>query len=94
MATSITHVTILKKLRADAGEENLGSTPLKALATMDARYSFSSTRVALSALRKEYPECKEFLEEIKKRGPQWKELDESQEPTEAQKKSLSVGITF
>lgn len=88
MATSITHVTILKKLRADAGEENLGSTPLKALAAMDARYSFSSTRVALSALRKEYPECKEFLEEIKKRGPQWKELDESQEPTEAQKKKF------
>jgi len=88
MATSVSHLTILKKLRADYGEDCIAANPLKALEVMDKRYSFSSTRVALSALRKEYPDCKEFLEEVKKRGPKWKELDESQEPTEAQKKKF------
>jgi len=85
MATSVTHLSVLKKLRGDVGEDNLGANTAKTLAAMDARYSFSSTRVALAALRKEYPDNKEYIEEMKKRGPKWKDMDESQEPTDAQK---------
>lgn len=85
MAATAAQLSILKKLRGDVGEADLGANTTKTFAAMDSRYSFSSTRVALAALRKEYPDNKEILEEMKKRGPKWKEMDESQEPTEAQK---------
>ena len=84
MATQRSQLTMLKKLREDTGAQDLSVDAAKTLAAMDARYSFSSTRVALSALRKEYPVCKEFLDMIKDRGIKWKELDESQQATESQ----------
>lgn len=84
MATSPAHLSILRKLRGDIGEEDLGGNAIKALAAMDTRYSFSSTRVALNALRKEYPDNKEFIAEMQKRSKKWKDMDESQQPTEAQ----------
>jgi hypothetical protein len=52
---------------------------------MDARYSVSSTRVALSALRKAYPGAKKFEDEMKKRYRTYRDLDEDQEPTDAQR---------
>jgi len=84
MATSVTHLTVLKKLKGDTGLEDLSSDVEKTIAAMDARYSFSSTRVALTALRKEYPVSKRFIDEIKERGPKWKDLDQSQEATQKQ----------
>lgn len=84
MATSATHLSILKKLRADTGEENLATNATKTVQAMDTRYSFSSTRVALSALRKEYPEDKLFIKEMADRTPKWHKVDESQEATETQ----------
>jgi hypothetical protein len=75
MATSPAHLSILRKLRGDIGEEDLGGNAIKALAAMDTRYSFSSTRVALNALRKEYPDNKEFIAEMQKRSKKWKDMD-------------------
>jgi hypothetical protein len=51
---------------------------------MDQRYSFSSTRVALVALRKAYPDSKEFEKEYQSRRPEWVKIDTAQEPTEKQ----------
>lgn len=84
MATQRSQITTLKKLREDTGAEDLSADAAKTLAAMDARYSFSSTRVALSALRKEYPDNKLFEKEIKARTTKWHELDESQQATETQ----------
>ena len=84
MALTPAHVSILKKLRADCGVENLSINPEATLKAMDARYSLSSTRVALSALRKAYPDAKKFEDEIKKRYRTYRDLDEDQEPTAAQ----------
>jgi len=51
---------------------------------MDKRYIPSSTRGALCALRKEYPDNKVFIDEMKKRGPAYKAMDQSQQPTQKQ----------
>jgi len=84
MATQRSQVTTLKKLREDTGAQDLSEDTAKTLAAMDARYSFSSTRVALSALRKEYPDNKVFEKEIKARMDKWHQLDDSQEATQSQ----------
>jgi hypothetical protein len=77
-------MSILKKLRGDCGVEDLSVNPDATLKAMDSRYSISSTRVALSALRKAYPSTKKFEEEMKKRYTTYRDLDEDQEPTDAQ----------
>jgi hypothetical protein len=84
MALTAAHMSILKKLRGDCGVEDLSINPEATLKAMDARYSVSSTRVALSALRKAYPGAKKFEDEIKSRYRTYRDLDEDQEPTEAQ----------
>lgn len=84
MALTAAHVSILKKLRADCGVENLSLNPEATLKAMDTRYCLSSTRVALSALRRAYPDAKKFEDEIKKRYRTYRDLDEDQEPTAVQ----------
>jgi hypothetical protein len=82
---SPSHKSIIRKLQADTQAENLAAAPAKTIAAMDNRYSHSSTRVALSALRKLYPNCAAFEKEMKKRQPGFLKLDESQEPTQKQR---------
>lgn len=77
-------MSILKKLRGDCGTEDLSVNPDATIKAMDARYSLSSTRVALSALRKAYPGAKKFEEAMKSRYRTYRDLDEDQEPTSAQ----------
>ena len=84
MALTASHRSTLKKLREDTGAHDLSAKPAETIAAMDARYKLSSTRSALTALRKEYPECKEFIKEMKDRYLVFRKLDESQEPTAAQ----------
>jgi hypothetical protein len=84
MSLSKAEATTIRKLRGDVGHDDLASDPKKTIAAMDARYSVSSTRVALVGLRKEYPACKEFETEFQKRRPTWTKLDTAQEPTERQ----------
>jgi len=79
------HVSILKKLRGDTGVEDLSVDPVKTMAAVDARYSFTSTRVAITALRKVYPDVKLFKDEMIKRRVEYKKIDTAQEPTERQK---------
>ena len=79
------HVSMLKKLRSDTGVEDLSADPAKTMTAMDARYILSSTRVALTALRKVYPDNKVFKDEMIKRRVDYKKLDRAQEPTEKQK---------
>jgi integrase len=74
----------IKKLREDCGVDDLSVDPVKTFAAMDKRYSVSSTRQAITALRKMYPENKVFIAEMKKRGPVYKGIDKSQTPTEKQ----------
>jgi len=85
MELSTAQATVLKKLRSDRGVEDLSVHPSATIAAMDARYGFSSTRVVLAALKKAYPDSKEFAAESKKRREQYKKLDESQEPTDKQR---------
>ena len=80
------HLSSLKKLRADTGEENLSAFPAKTIAAMDARYIFNSTRNVLTMLRKLYPDNKVFLTEMQSRREAFKKLDNAQEPTESQLK--------
>ena len=75
--------SILRKLRQDTGGEDLSADPSRTFKAMDARYSFSSTRVALSALRKAYPACKEFESEMKKRTVDFRKMDDSQQASES-----------
>jgi hypothetical protein len=75
---------VLKKLRDDCGTENLSADCAATIAAMDKRYSLSSTRVALTALKKAYPECAAFAAETTKRRSGYRALDEAQEPTERQ----------
>jgi len=84
MATTAAHRSILKKLREETGQEKLDLICPTVIAAMDARYKFTSTRAALSALRKEYPGCQHFIDEMSKRMPEYKKLDTTQEPTESQ----------
>jgi hypothetical protein len=74
----------IKKLREDTATDDLSADPTKTFAAMDKRYSVSSTRQAITALRKLYPENKAFIDEMKKRGPVYKGIDKSQNPTEKQ----------
>jgi hypothetical protein len=80
--------TSLRKLSGDLNTENLGADPVATIKAMDARYSFSSTRVVLAALKKAYPEVKEFATESAKRRIEFKKLDDAQEPTEKQKEKF------
>jgi hypothetical protein len=84
MSLSKAEATTIKKLREDVGSENLELDAAKTITAMDARYSMSSTRVALVGLRKEYPGCKLFETEFQKRRPTWTKIDTAQEPTARQ----------
>jgi hypothetical protein len=84
MELSPSHRSIIKKLRADCGTEDLSVNPEATLKAMDARYSASSTRQALSALRKAYPVAKKFEQEMKARYTKFRALDQSQQPTQKQ----------
>lgn len=83
-ALTSTHLSILKKLRADTGNDDLTTDLDKTFAAMDKRYSISSTRVALTALRKVYPDNERIREEVSKRFKVFRALDKSQEPTKTQ----------
>jgi hypothetical protein len=85
MELSTNQAIVIKKLRGDLGVEDLSADVKATLAAMDKRYSFSSTRVALAALKKAYPATNEFAAESAKRRVEFKKLDESQTPTEAQR---------
>lgn len=74
----------IKKLREDCVVEDLSIDPAKTIAAIDKRYSLSSSRVALTALRKMYPDCKSFIDEMKSRYTVYKKIDNSQMPTEKQ----------
>jgi hypothetical protein len=74
----------IKKMREDCSTDDLSVDTAKTIAAMDKRYSVSSTRAALTALRKMYPDCKFFAEEMKKRSPTYKAIDKSQTPTKKQ----------
>ena len=84
MATTRVHLSVLKTLRADLNKTDLSEKPEDTIKAVDARYSMSSSRVALSALRKEYPANKVFIAEMQKRYQTFRKLDETQEPTERQ----------
>jgi hypothetical protein len=84
MELSRSAATILRLLSGDLGVEDLSLDPKATIAAMDERYSFSSTRMAIAALKKGYPACKEFTEESAKRRLEFKKLDESQVATERQ----------
>jgi len=88
MATSQPHLSILKKLRADLNTSDLSAKPEDTIKAVDSRYSLSSSRVALTALRKEYPENKVFIDEMKKRYKTFRNLDETQQPSERQQDSF------
>lgn len=74
----------IKKLREDCDCEDLSVDTAKTIAAIDKRYSVSSSRVALTSLRKMYPDCKAFIDEIKKRYEVYKAIDKSQVPTKKQ----------
>lgn len=76
--------SIIKKLREDRQVEDLSVDPTATLEAMDKRYSMSSTRVAITSLRKVYPDCKTFQEEMSKRFTTFKQIDKSQTPTDKQ----------
>ena len=84
MATNPSQRSALKLLRQDTGVTDLSADPAATLAAMDKRYIPSSTRVALTALRKEYPVHPVFIAEMKRRYPMWKKIDTTQEPTQKQ----------
>lgn len=84
MELTNTQKSIMKKLREDTGVENLSLDPKATVAAADARYSASSMRVALSTLRKVYPDTKFFVEEMARRKPIWEGIDTAQAPTERQ----------
>ena len=77
-------MSALRLMRQDCGTNNLESDPAKVFSMMDERWSFSGSRVAMSALRKEYPDNKIFQEEMKRRCVLWKKDDECQEPSAKQ----------
>jgi hypothetical protein len=82
------YISCLKKMRDMAGVEDLSVNPPATIAVMDKAYTnFTSTRVALSALRKVYPEVKAFADEIMKRKPEYVKIDENQKPTAKQEES-------
>lgn len=76
--------SIIRKLRDDCKCEDLSVDPDKTFAAMDKRYSLSSTRVVLTALRKLYPENKSFIAKMKERYTTFQKIDKTQTPTEKQ----------
>lgn len=74
----------IKKLREDCAVEDLSLDPAKTIDAMGKRYSLSSSRVSLTALRKMYPDSKAFIDEMKARYETYKAIDKSQVPTEKQ----------
>jgi hypothetical protein len=79
------YISCLKKMRDMAGVEDLSIDPKGTIEVMDKAYTtFTSTRVALSALRKVYPDVKEFATEIMKRKPEFMKIDMDQTATKAQ----------
>lgn len=78
------YVSSIKKLRELTGVEDLSVDPSATIKAMDKNYIPTSTRVALAALRKIYPENKVFQEEMIKRKPMWQKIDENQEATPRQ----------
>jgi hypothetical protein len=84
MELSASHRSVIKNLRADCGVEDLSINPEATIKAMDKRYILSSSRQALSALRKVYPTAKKFEEEIKARYTKYRALDRSQQPTQKQ----------
>ena len=88
MSMNRAYISCLKKIRAMTGVEDLSVDPPGTIKVMDEAYpTFSSTRVALSALRKVYPDVKMFAEEILKRKPEYVKIDENQKPTAKQEES-------
>lgn len=88
MALTPSHVSFLKKLRADTGVEDLSANPEATLKAMDARYKLSSTRSVLTMLRKVYPDNKKFQQEMKDRYQTFKQIDTAQLPTEKQEENF------
>ncbi len=84
MELNPTQASTIKTLRRDVGNEDLSASPAATIAAMDKRYVLSSTRVVLAALKKVYPDCKEFAAESAKRRVEFKKIDESQTPTAKQ----------
>ena len=84
MATHPSQISALKLLRQDTKVFDLSLDPAATLAAMDERYSVSSSRVALTALRKTYPDHPVFIAEMKKRYTTFKKIDNSQQPTQKQ----------
>lgn len=64
---SKSYASMIRSLQKDVGQEKLDDHCPAVIAAMDKRYTFSSSRQALSALRKAYPECQHFIDEMKKR---------------------------
>ena len=75
---------MIRKLIGDCNTSDLSADPAKTFAAMDKRYKLSSTRVALTALRKLYPDNNEFIAEMKKRYTTFQKIDKTQTPTEKQ----------
>jgi hypothetical protein len=88
MSLTPSHISFIKKLRADTGVEDLSVDPKATIAAMDKRYSLSSTRSVLTALRKVYPDNKEFIAEMHNRYQKFRAIDETQEPTEKQEENF------
>jgi hypothetical protein len=84
MALTASHLSSIKKLRADTGVEDLSVNPAATIAAMDKRYILSSTRAVLTALRKLYPDNKEFIAEMHNRYEKFKAIDNKQTPTQKQ----------
>ena len=61
----------LRMLREDTGVGDLSVDAAGTMTAIDARYSFSSSRVPLCALRKEYPDNETFLMELRTRAKKW-----------------------
>jgi hypothetical protein len=84
MATHPSQLSALKLLRKDTAVEDLSLDPIKTIKAIDERYIPSSSRVALTALRRTYPDNPVFIHEMKKRYPMWKKIDTSQKATQKQ----------
>jgi len=84
MALTASHLSSIKKLRADTGVEDLSANPAATIAAMDKRYILSSTRAVLTALRKLYPDNKAFIDEMHNRYQKFRAIDQTQQPTQKQ----------
>jgi len=88
MSMNRAYISCLKKIRELTGVEDLSVDPAATIKVMDQAYpTFTSTRVALSALRKVYPDVKQFVDEIVKRKAEWMKIDQNQKATPAQEEA-------